>query len=129
MTKTVRVELPVLLYVDIEFTVQDERERPSWGAAKQRIWDLLGEPGEERGISICRIADGTKDCGVGGLAHARIYPSDHTFCDSDERFFVIGSDGGSAEIGREDVPGFCLACGTQCDDEGICPNEANHVPC
>lgn len=102
MTKTVRVELPVLLYVDIEFTVQDKREQPSLDAAKQRIWDLLGEPGEERGISICRIADGTKDCGVGGLAHARIYPSDHDFCLSDRRFCLIDEeDGRTLTLGDE----------------------------
>lgn len=29
----------------------------------------------------------------------------------------------------EEGPGPCLTCGTQCDDEGICPNEASHVPC
>jgi len=89
LTKTVRVELPVMLYVDLDFTVMDERDEISIDALRQRVWDILGEPGSEQGINIQRVPDGQKECGVDGASHARIYATDHDWCDSEGMMEVV----------------------------------------
>ena len=76
-SKTVRVELPVLLYVDLE--IQTEPGESDIEAAQQVLFDQLGEPGEEIGINV--------DLGFG--SYGRLYPSNLDFCDSRKHSKIV----------------------------------------
>lgn len=81
MTGKVRVELPVLLYVDVK--VGDLGPNGSVPeAAKARVWRWLGEPGAEEGVDVPAASHL-------GLSAARLYPSDHSWCDSSGAFTVV----------------------------------------
>lgn len=75
--KKVRLELPVLLYVDLKIEAT-----ATLTEIKAKLWEWLGHPGEERGLTIPAHA------GL-GFSHARIYPSDVDACDSARDLAVV----------------------------------------
>lgn len=84
MTRKVRVELPVLLYVDVE--IEDlAANTPPENAAKARVWRWIGQPGAEEGVDLPAPS-------YLGLSAGRIYPSDHAWCDSSGKFSVADED-------------------------------------
>jgi hypothetical protein len=81
---TVRVELPVMLYVDVDLNKAADKGQSPLDAAKEAIYYWLGRPGEEQGDTI---NDGALE--HLGLSHARIYPSDLDICDTEKHFAVV----------------------------------------
>lgn len=80
---TVRVELPVLLYVDVDLPPGTSRGLGE-ELAKNAVFKWLGDPGMEEGVDVAVMGESSRI-----LSSARVYPSDHDSIDSMGNFTVV----------------------------------------
>ena len=80
-TKTVRIEIPILLYADVEI---DDGLLDEDLAAYQKVVDRLGAPEDHQVISI--------DLGFDGMSHVTIGLSGDQSCDSEKHFQIVDED-------------------------------------
>lgn len=77
--KRVRIEMPVMLYVDVDVS-HVKHVSKYLAEAKTTVFDWLGAPDEEVGITLSDLPD--------GLSHARLYTCATDAADSHKAVIV-----------------------------------------